>query len=269
MSPAGTAGTRVTDPDDDEARGQVFAGLADETAGGAHPAATRTYAMAVRNTDGPRRAVAGVGTAIVIVGVAATILLVPPIMNLGLEIGGSADILGVAPEVARRASELSVQELLVGPGTFTFAVTPGGARFYGPAEAAHMQNVRIVVYGFFGLVLAGAIAVALSTRRMSRPDALRVVRLGATGLVLVFAAIGIGLMVAFDTLFTLFHQIVFPGGGWTFDPTTQRIVQLYPTLFWEFAAGALAGLSVASDLLVIAVTTLLLRRSEARGPSQR
>lgn len=156
--------------------------------------------------------------------------------------------------VARRASELSVQELLVGPGTLTFAATPGGPPFCGPAEAAHMQNVRVVVYGFFGLVSAGAITVAVSTRQMSGPSALRVIRLGATGLVLVVVAIGVGLGVAFDRLFTLLHQIVFPGGGWMFDPTTQRIVQLYPTLFWEFAAGTLAALSAAIGLVVIVVT---------------
>jgi integral membrane protein (TIGR01906 family) len=224
--------------------------------------------LAAHNTDRPRRVVAGVGAAIVIVGVAAAILLLPPLMNLGLEIGGSAAILDVPPEVARRASELSVQELLIGPGSFTFAATPGGQPFYGPAEAAHMQNVRVVVYGFFGLVLAGAIAVVIATRRMSGSDALRAVRLGATGLVLVFSAVGIGLVVAFDALFTLFHEIVFPAGGWQFDPSTQRIVQLYPTAFWEFAAGTLAGLSVAIGIVVIAVTTLLLRRVETQGPAR-
>lgn len=222
--------------------------------------------MAARITDRPRRAVAGVGTAIVIVDVAAAILLLPPVMNVGLEIAGSAAILGVPPEVARRASELSVQELLVGPGTFTFAATPGGPPFCGPAEAAHMQNVRVVVYGFFGLVSAGAITVAVSTRQMSGPSALRVIRLGATGLVLVVVAIGVGHGVAFDRLFTLLHQIVFPGGGWMFDPTTQRIVQLYPTLFWEFAAGTLAALSAAIGLVGIVVTTMRLRRSQGRGP---
>ena len=222
--------------------------------------------MVTNKMDGRRRLVAGIGTAIVIVGVAAAILLLPPVMNVGLEIGDSAAILGVLPEVARRASELSVQELLIGPGSFTFAATPGGPPFYGPAEAAHMQNVRVVVYGFFGLVLAGAVAVVLATRRMSGMDALRAVRRGATALVLVFSAVGIGLVVAFDALFTLFHEIVFPAGGWQFDPTTQRIVQLYPTPFWEFAAATLAGLSIAIGLLVIAVTTVLLRRGRGGGP---
>jgi integral membrane protein (TIGR01906 family) len=225
--------------------------------------------LATYDTDRPRRLVAGVGTAIAIVGVAAAILLLPPVMNLGLEVGGSAAVLGVAPEVARRASELSVQELLLGPGSFTFAATPGGQSFYGPAEAAHMQNVRLVIYGFFGLVLTAVVAVALSTRGMRRPIALRAIRLGASGLVLVFATIGVGLVFAFDALFTLFHLIAFPGGGWQFDATTQRIVQLYPTPFWEFAAGTLAGLSVGIGLLVVFVTTLLLRRIETPAPDLR
>jgi hypothetical protein len=45
-------------------------------------------------------------------------------------------------------------------------------------------------------------------------------------------------------------------------------VQLYPIALWEFAAGTLAVLSVAIGLLVIAVTTLLLRRGSARGPAR-
>jgi integral membrane protein (TIGR01906 family) len=222
--------------------------------------------MVARSMNGLWRLVAGLSTAIVIVGIAAAVLLLPPVMNVGLEIGGSAAVLGVAPDVAQRASELSVRELLIGPGSFTFATTPGGQPFYGPAEAGHMQNVRVVVYGFFGLVVASAVAVVISTQRMSQPAALRAVRLGTAGLVSVVATIGIGLIVAFDALFTMFHRIVFPGGGWQFDATTQRIVQLYPTAFWEFAAGTLAGLSVAIGLLVIGATTLLLRRIETRGP---
>ena len=216
-----------------------------------------------RPIDRPRRIVAGVGTAVVVCGAAAAILLLPPMMSAGLDIGGSAAILGVSPEVARRASEQSVQELLIGPGSFTFALTPGGPPFYGPAEAAHMQNVRLVVLGFFGLVLAAAVAVAISTRGIDRVDALRAIRLGAASVIVVFVAVAIGLAVAFDALFTLFHLIVFPGGGWQFDPTTQRIVQLYPTQFWEFAAGMLAWLSVMIGLLVVAVTTRLLRRGRS------
>lgn len=211
------------------------------------------------------KAVAAIGTPIVMLGVAAAILLLPPVMNIGLELADSAAILGITPDEARRASELSVLELLIGPGTFSFAVTPGGPSFFGPTEAAHMRDVRVVVYAFFGLVLAGVLAVGLASRRMTGAETIRAVRLGAIGLELVVVAIAIGLVVAFDALFTLFHLIVFPGGNWMFDPTAQRIVQLYPTVFWEFAAGTLVGLSAGIGLVTIAATTIGLRRGWAAG----
>ena len=47
---------------------------------------------------------------------------------------------------------------------------------------------------------------------------------------------------AFDSLFTLFHQLFFPGGNWSFDPSTQRLVQLYPFRFWQIASAALGML---------------------------
>ena len=50
--------------------------------------------------------------------------------------------------------------------------------------------------------------------------------------------VGIVGLVAFDPLFTLFHQVFFPAGGWAFDPSTQRLVQLYPVAFWQVTAAA-------------------------------
>lgn len=221
--------------------------------------------MPAQHVDRPRYFLVGAGTGILTLGLAAAIMLLPPIMGLGLDISGSAETLGVTPEIARRASEASVQELFIGPGSFTFVVTPDGLPFYGPAEAAHMRDVRIVVLGFFGLVLASATVVVLASRGMRGSDVLRAVRRGAVALVLVFGTIGLALVIAFDPLFTLFHLIAFPSGGWQFDPTSQRIVQLYPTTFWEFAAGTLAVVSIAIGMLTIAVTTVQLRRSGAAG----
>ena len=50
---------------------------------------------------------------------------------------------------------------------------------------------------------------------------------------------------AFDALFTLFHQLFFPGGNWSFDPATQRLVQLYPFAFWQVTAAAFGVLVAA------------------------
>jgi uncharacterized membrane protein len=68
--------------------------------------------------------------------------------------------------------------------------------------------------------------------------------------------------IAFGALFTLFHEIAFPGGNWAFDPSTQRLVQLYPLAFWQIAAAALG-------LLVIVIGALVwwVGRAAARSPA--
>ena len=37
-------------------------------------------------------------------------------------------------------------------------------------------------------------------------------------------------------LFELFHRIFFAGGSYTFDPATDRLVQLFPFRFWQETA---------------------------------
>ncbi len=76
--------------------------------------------------------------------------------------------------------------------------------------------------------------------------------------------LGLLSLVAFDSLFVLFHQVVFPGGGWSFDPASQRLVQLYPFVFWQIAAAAF-GLLV---LLLGSLTWWLGRRlGRSDGPT--
>jgi integral membrane protein (TIGR01906 family) len=41
---------------------------------------------------------------------------------------------------------------------------------------------------------------------------------------------------AFDATFTFFHSLFFAAGTWTFNPETDRLVQLYPQDFWVLAA---------------------------------
>jgi integral membrane protein (TIGR01906 family) len=41
---------------------------------------------------------------------------------------------------------------------------------------------------------------------------------------------------AFDATFSFFHGLIFAAGTWTFNPATDRLVQLYPQRFWILAA---------------------------------
>ena len=59
---------------------------------------------------------------------------------------------------------------------------------------------------------------------------------GALGLTVGTVVLGVVGLVAFDQLFSVFHEIFFPAGSYLFDPTTDRLVQLFPFAFWDETA---------------------------------
>ncbi len=82
-----------------------------------------------------------------------------------------------------------------------------------------------------------------------------VVRQAGLASAIAVVVLGFISLVAFDSLFTLFHQVFFPGGNWAFDPSSQRLVQLYPFRFWQIAAAALGSL-----VFILGLATWLLGR---------
>lgn len=205
-------------------------------------------------------------TALVILAVALLVLLQPSYIHAALAQAGSASVLGVTPAEADALSDRTVAELVAGPGTFAFE-GPSGGRFYDPAEAAHLADARLVLWlflGFSAMALAGLLATLASPAR--RPWAWRAIRRGAAALAVGMALVGAFFLVAFDLAFELFHRIFFPGGNWAFDPATQRLVQLYPTAFWQMTAAALGGISIGFALVVWWVAG---RRARSPGPPGR
>ncbi len=196
------------------------------------------------------QAVLAVATAGVIVGVAFVVLFNPPVTHFALRQAGSASILGLTEAQTEAVSDRTLGEMALGPGTFAFSAVPGGERFYDEAEASHLRDARTVMYLFLGFVAACAVAlVAILARRRGESWAWRGVAAGGLGIAVAFATIGVIATVAFDQAFTLFHEIFFPGGNWEFNIATERMVQLYPTPFWELVSTVLAvatiGLGVA------------------------
>ena len=87
-------------------------------------------------------------------------------------------------------------------------------------------------------------------RRAGRaPWSSRAVARGAAGLAVGVTLAGAFFAVAFEPAFTLFHLIFFPGGNWSFDPREARMVQLYPTPFWEELVLVFALLAVGIAVL--------------------
>jgi integral membrane protein (TIGR01906 family) len=157
-----------------------------------------------------------------------------------------------------------VLEVWLGPGTFEQEVA--GEPVFDDRERSHMADVRQLVLSFYALVLlaAAALVVAGVASRGSRAF-WRAVALGAKILAVGAAAVGVAFALFFDTAFTLFHQLFFAEGTWTFDPTTERLVQLFPYGFWTETTVVLAVVGLLITVGVWLVASRLAR--PGRGPA--
>ncbi len=145
-----------------------------------------------------------------------------------------------------------------------FDVEVGGAPVLDERERAHMRDVRSVFFGFFALAaVVAVVGIAIARRRPPerRRATWRAVRGGATWLVEALVVLGIVAIVAFDTLFDLFHRLLFPSGSFDFDPQTERLVQLFPFQFWQETAIAVGAVAIVAALVVALVANRRLASS--------
>ena len=168
---------------------------------------------------------------------------------------------GYPPQTVHAVTTSVVAEIFVGPGSF--AQTAAGAPVFNARERAHMADVRRIVVAFALLVLAGILILLLGgVRWHSRPWFWDAVARGAAVLAVGAVVLGAAFTFAFDQAFTLFHEILFPAGTWTFDPAADRLVQLFPDQFWTETSVAIAVVGLAVTLGTWAVA-----RRMARGPA--
>jgi integral membrane protein (TIGR01906 family) len=199
-------------------------------------------------------AVTAIATGLVIVGVVIVVLMTPPVIHYALGSADSAAWLGVSPAQAEALSDRTVGEMVFGPGTFAFPITDGGPPMYDAAEASHLRDARAVLDALGVLVLLAIVALGVGFARGRRdPRFWGAVARGGSVLALAFAVIGAIFLVAFDPAFTLFHEIFFPGGNWSFDPTTEHMVQLYPIPFWQLVTTILGALAIVLGTVVWAL----------------
>lgn len=184
-------------------------------------------------------------TGLSILGVALLLLLTPFWMHWALE-ASTSTAAAATPAHALAASDVTVRELLLGPGTFVV----GGAPLYTPAEIAHLRDVRIVLWTFLALAGASAALLLVAIRRNGDKVWLwRSVARGGIGLAAALLVLGMVALAAFGLAFELFHRLLFPGGNFAFDPQTSNLVRLYPLRFWQLCAAAMGFLGMAGGLL--------------------
>jgi integral membrane protein (TIGR01906 family) len=216
-----------------------------------------------RSGLGRRLAVAAVAlaTALVITGAAIALFFNPAWVSFAQARADAAAFTGWSAEQVDAVTRDIVLEVWLGPGTFVQEVA--GEPVFDERERAHMSDVRSVTLSFYALVTA-ALAVLLLAGVASRgsPWFRRAVALGARALAVGTIAAGLAFLVFFDTAFTLFHKLFFAEGTWTFDPATDRLVQLFPYQFWTETSVAIAVVGLALTLGVWAVA----RRPGRRRP---
>lgn len=206
--------------------------------------------------------VIGIATALVLLAIAILPFLNP--VWVGFEQGraGSAAWTGMAPADLRVVTDAILGDLVLGPPEFDVALD--GQPVLNERERGHMRDVRqvfaslYVLAGLGALVLVGAFVLARGPAARARLWG----RLGMTGRVVAVATIagGIAGLVFFDTAFLLFHELFFPPDSFLFDPSTERLVQLFPESFWVETSIAV-GIVVV--LLGFGLAWLGARRSSA------
>lgn len=193
---------------------------------------------------------AGMATAIVIVTLAVLPFLSPQWVAFEQGRSNATGWTGYTTDELNAATGAILSDLVVGPPDFDVAVR--GEPVLDAREQGHMRDVRTVFVGLWALTAVSVVVLVLAARRRDRGALWRAVRRGALGLTVLVVALGVGSLVAFDAMFDLFHRIFFPAGSYTFDPSTERLVQLFPFQFWEETA-FVVGVVIVAIALVVAV----------------
>lgn len=214
-------------------------------------------------------AVVAAATILAILAAAVVLFLNPVWVSLEQDRANAAGWTGYSPAEVHEVTGSVLSDLVFGPPEF--AVTDrSGAAVFDAGERAHLRDVRAVFGGFAATVAIG-IVVLLLVWRWSHGEAWfwRAVRTGARALIGAAVALGVVAIVAFDAGFEVFHRLFFAPGTYTFDPRTERMVQLLPDQFWSdttIAVGAVLFL-VSWSVAVLAGRRERSARERPSGPT--
>jgi integral membrane protein (TIGR01906 family) len=215
----------------------------------------------VRGKPGPLASILiGIATAVVIVTAVVLPFLTPQWVAFEQGRANATAWTGYTTDELRAATDAILSDLVFGPPDFDVAVN--GEPVLVERERGHMRDVRTVFSGLWLLAAASVVILLVASRRRDRTQSWQSVRRAGLGLAGVVAALGVVALVAFDALFDLFHRIFFPGGSYTFDPASERLVQLFPFAFWQETA-----IVVGAAIVIVSVTVALIagRRAAAHN----
>src|SRR4030042_1909114 len=126
------------------------------------------------------------------------------------------------------------------------------SHLYNDRELEHMLDVKNVVKGAMvvlqiGFALLVVLAIWAWRGKWVEPY-LKGLQLGGIMVLVLIGLVILSVLVAFDTLFVIFHEIFFKTGTWTFY-YSDTLIRLFPERFWQDTFLMVGGLSVGLGLL--------------------
>jgi integral membrane protein (TIGR01906 family) len=193
--------------------------------------------------------VVAAATVVVIAAVSVVPFLNPLWVSFEQDRAGAAALTGFSPDQVHAVTSDVLHDLIVGPPTF--AQTVSGSAVFSERERAHLVDVRSAFVAFGAVALLGALIlvnVALASHRATWYR--RAMGIGALGVAIAVALGAFVVTLAFEQAFEIFHRLLFAGGTYSFDPTTDRLVQLFPIRFWEETALVVGLVMVVVSVIV-------------------
>lgn len=174
---------------------------------------------------------------------------------------------GFSPAVIREAFDQVMDFLVKGApfGTGALKWSPEGQAHF--ADCKTLFHLDFLILGLTALLL---LAIVILVCRKS----LRLHRFGGRGpcfwtFVFMTAAVlllGLWALVDFESLFTAFHTLFFPGKtNWIFDFRYDQIILILPEEFWARAAALVAVLAFGGGALLTVLEELLHRAARPKS----
>jgi integral membrane protein (TIGR01906 family) len=134
---------------------------------------------------------------------------------------------------------------------------------YNDRELEHMLDVKNVVGGAMRVLEISALILILlalwAWRGRWARDYIKGLQRGGVLTLILLGLIILAVLVAFNYLFILFHEIFFRAGTWTFL-YSDTLIRLFPERFWEDTFLVVGGLSAALGLLFYFGSRRVLRK---------
>lgn len=168
---------------------------------------------------------------------------------------------GFSPEIIRGAFDAVMDFLVMGApfGTGQLKWSQEGQ-----AHFADCKGLFRLDFLLLGISAAMLLAIVILMGRKT----LRLHRFGGRGpcfwafvcMTAAVLALGLGGLVDFESLFTAFHTVFFPGKtNWVFDYRYDQIILILPEDFWARAAMLVGGLAFGTGALLTILEELLHR----------